>query len=238
MYKLAPSILAADFSELGSALNAVEKAGAHYIHYDVMDGHFVPNISFGVPVLSAIKRCTKLPFDVHLMIAEPKKYIESFAKAGADIITIHWEVMGKDEEMENLKACIQKIKEMDKKVGLAINPHTHLKPVMPFVELVDMVLIMSVEPGFGGQSLLPFTLSKAELLANYIQQNNLKVDVEMDGGIDLTNLKNVLNSGVNVVVAGTSVFGAADIGFGVQRFLETFTSHEIRTKSQKARSSK
>ncbi|MCL1988511.1 MAG: ribulose-phosphate 3-epimerase [Firmicutes bacterium] len=234
MYKLAPSILAADFANLAVAINAVDKAKAHYIHFDVMDGVFVPNISFGVPVLASIRRCTKMPFDVHLMISNPEKYIEPFAKAGADILSIHLETPQQAEDEEYLTRCITKIRELGKKPSIVMNPHTPLETVMPYLELVDMVLVMSVEPGFGGQSLLPFTLGKAERLASYISQNNLNVDIQMDGGIDMRNLRNVLNSGVNVVVAGTSVFGATDISFGVQRFLETFASFEIRNKKRRA----
>ena len=233
MYKLAPSILSADFTALGTVLAATEKAGAHYIHFDVMDGHFVPNISFGVPVLSSVRQCTKLIFDVHLMIENPEKYLEPFAKAGADIISVHFEAL---KEEERLNGCIQKIKNLNKKVGIVINPHTPLEPILPYVSQVDMVLIMSVEPGFGGQSLLPFTLGKAERLAKFIQLENLKTDIEMDGGIDMTNLRNVLNAGVNVVVAGTSVFGVADINFGIKRFIETFASFDIRNKRNSAKS--
>lgn len=226
MYKLAPSILAADFTALGASLNAVEKAGAHYIHFDVMDGRFVPNISFGVPVLKSIRKSTKLLFDVHLMVEEPDRYIESFANAGADIIGVHWEATGK----ENLDICIQKIRDLEKKASVVINPHTPLDPILPYVSQVDMVLIMSVEPGFGGQALLPFALGKAERLAKFIQQEGLETDIEMDGGIDMTNLRTVLSAGVNVVVAGSSVFGAADVNYGVKRFIETFASFQARNK--------
>lgn len=236
MYKLAPSILSADFSALGNAISAVEKAGAHYIHFDVMDGRFVPNISFGIPVLSSVRRGTKLALDVHLMVEYPEKHVDSFVRAGADIISVHWESFEKNEEARGLESCIRKIKEFEKKAGLVINPHTPLEPIFPFVEKVDMLLVMSVEPGFGGQSLLPFTLGKAERLANFVKQKELSVDIQMDGGIDMANLRTVLNAGVNVIVAGTSVFGAADISFGVQRFLETFASYEIRQRNkQRAR---
>ncbi|MCL2016040.1 MAG: ribulose-phosphate 3-epimerase [Defluviitaleaceae bacterium] len=234
MYKLAPSILAADFGHLGVAVNTVEKAKAHYIHFDVMDGVFVPNISFGVPVLASIRRYTKLPFDVHLMITNPEKYIEPFIKAGADILSIHLETPQLAEDSEYLTRCFQKIRNLGKKPSIVMNPHTPLESVLPYVELVDMVLLMSVEPGFGGQSLLPFTLDKADRLANYLVKNNLEVDIQMDGGIDMKNLRTVLSAGVNVVVAGTSVFGATDIAFGVQRFLETFASFEIRNKKRRS----
>ncbi|MCL2399313.1 MAG: ribulose-phosphate 3-epimerase [Defluviitaleaceae bacterium] len=230
MYKLAPSLLAADFASLGTTLNIVEKAGASYIHFDVMDGKFVPNISFGVPVLSSIKRVTKLPFDVHLMVEDPLKHVEPFAKAGADIISVHLEVKEKDED--GLANCIKKIRELEKKACVAINPHTPLDQLLPYVEQVDMVLIMSVEPGFGGQSLLPFTLGKAERLANFIQQKGLTTEIEMDGGIDMTNLRKVLDAGVNVIVAGSSVFGVTDLARGVSGFLDTFASYEVRKKKK------
>ncbi|MCL2420411.1 MAG: ribulose-phosphate 3-epimerase [Defluviitaleaceae bacterium] len=219
MYKLAPSILAADFSQLGDALRAVETAGAHYIHFDVMDGIFVPNISFGMPVLKSIRKCTSLAFDVHLMIVEPEKYIEPFAEAGADIISVHWEAAS------NADHCIKKIKSLGKRAGLVISPNTPVKDILPFVGQVDLVLIMSVEPGFGSQKLLPFTLNKAEYLANYIQQKGFKTEIEMDGGIDMSNVRSVLDSGVNIVVAGTSIFGG-DIAKNVQGFLDIFASCE------------
>lgn len=222
MCKLAPSILAADFSQLGIALKTIEDAGAHYVHFDVMDGRFVPNISFGMPVLSSIRHCTKLEFDVHLMIMEPEKYLEPFAKAGADLISVHWEAMGNSENQ--MLHCIHEIKRLGKRAGVVISPHTSLDSILPFVEQVDLVLIMSVEPGFGGQALMPFTLDKTERLANFVQQKGLKTEIEMDGGIDMTNLRSVLDAGVNVVVAGSSVFGAVDIAQGVKGFLETFAS--------------
>ena len=230
MYKLAPSILAADFAALGSAVAAIERAGVHYIHFDVMDGRFVPNISFGIPVLNSLKKVTKLQFDVHLMIAEPAKFIEAFAKAGAAIISIHWEAM--ENGLQDFEACYNIIKDNGKMAGIVLNPHTPLENILPVIPLVDMVLIMSVEPGFGGQSFLPFSLGKAERLANFIQQEGLNTDIQMDGGIDLTNLRTVLSSGVNVVVAGTSIFGAQDIGMAVQRYLETFASFEARKKNK------
>ena len=229
MFKLAPSILAADFAALGHSINIIEKTGAHYIHFDVMDGHFVPNISFGVPVLQAVRKCTSLICDVHLMISEPEKYIVPFAEAGADIINIHWEATGADK----LPGCIEKIREVKKKAAITINPHTKLDPILPFVEKVDMVLIMSVEPGFGGQGLLPFTLGKAERLAKFIQKEGLDTDIEMDGGIDLTNLHNVLNAGVNVVVAGSSIFAAADVEKATRSFLQGFASVIARRKKSR-----
>ena len=231
IYKLAPSILAADFTQLGAALKTVEEAGAHYIHFDVMDGRFVPNISFGPPVLNSIRSCTKLAFDVHLMIVEPEKYLEPFAKAGADLISVHWEAMSDGEK--GLTDCIQKIKTLGKRAGIVINPHTPLEPILPFVEQVDLVLIMAVEPGFGGQSLIPSTLGKAERLASFIYQKGLKTELEMDGGIDIDNVGLVLDAGANVIVAGTSVFGAPDIAQRVHGFLEVFTDHRISKDKDK-----
>jgi ribulose-phosphate 3-epimerase len=230
MYKLAPSILSADFAVLGSSLAAIQSAGAHYVHFDVMDGHFVPNISFGVPVLKSIRRCTNLVFDVHLMINNPENYLEPFALAGADLLCIHTEAMDED----NLNSCLAKIQSMGKKAAIAIKPHTPLDSILPYLEQVSMVLIMSVEPGFGGQSLLPFTLGKAERLANYIKSNNLNIDIEMDGGIDRSNLRSVLNAGVNVVVAGSSIFETGgDISTAVKGFLETFSSFEALKNKKK-----
>jgi len=223
-YKLAPSILAADFTQLGTALKTVEQAGAEYIHFDVMDGCFVPNISFGTPVLRSIRDCTGLAFDVHLMIVKPERYLEAFAKAGADLISVHWEAMQDGER--GLDNCVKTIKSLGKRVGVAVNPHTPLEPILPFVAQVDLVLIMSVEPGFGGQSLMPFTLGKAEQLADFIRKEGLKTEIEMDGGIDMSNIRSVLDAGVNVVVAGTSVFGASDIAQGVRGFLDVFSEYE------------
>ena len=225
MYKLAPSMLAADFTNLGAALGQIEKAGAYYVHFDVMDGSFVPNISFGIPVLSSIRHCTGLHFDAHLMIINPERHLEAFAKAGADLITVHLEAF---EQESDLLACLEKIQNLGKDVGLAISPNTSVERLIKYAEHINLALIMSVEPGFGGQGLLPFTLNKAEQLANFIAQNNLAVDIQMDGGIDHNNLSSVLDAGVNVVVAGSSVFGAADIGQSVGKFLETFESYEAR----------
>ena len=216
IYKLAPSMLAADFSNLGRDVGAVEAAGAHYLHIDVMDGMFVNNISFGLPVIECIRKVSGLVFDVHLMIAEPSRYIEAFAGAGADIINVHIEASS------NPAGDLKKIKSLGKVPALTIKPDTSAECAYDYLPYADMVLVMSVEPGFGGQAFLPHTLKKAEKLADHIANNNLKIDVEMDGGIGFNNIKDVLSAGVNVVVAGSSVFRSRDIGGGVRSFYRVF----------------
>jgi len=213
MYKLAPSLLAANFADLGTQLYEIEKAGAHYLHFDVMDGHFVPNISFGAPVLKSIRPCTKLFFDVHLMITEPERYVGDFAKSGADSITVHFEAFQNDKD---LLSCLNKIRDSGTKVGLATNPDTPVENLFKYLEYLDLALIMSVEPGFGGQKFIPNALKKAEALA----KQGANIDIQMDGGIDLNNLQSVLDAGVNVVVAGSSIFGSPDIGKSVRSFLK------------------
>ena len=219
--KLAPSILAADFARLGEEVKTLESAGAHYIHFDVMDGCFVPNISFGVPVLKSIRHHTVLNFDVHLMICEPQKYIEVFAKAGADIITVH------TEAVNDPLSCIRQIKSLGKKAGVAVNPGTVVDRLYPLAEEADMLLIMSVNPGFGGQQFILKSLEKAEGLASYIVNNKLGTDIEMDGGIGLNNLRDVLNAGVNVIVAGTSIIAKepAETKERVRAFLSEINSN-------------
>ncbi len=216
MIKLAPSLLAADFSDLKNNIKAIEDAGAHYLHLDVMDGHFVPNISFGAPVIKSIRQASKMVFDVHLMITNPLKYVEQFAKSGGDIINFHIEC--DDEPIE----VISKIKALGKKAAITVKPATNIEEIYKYLHLLDMVLIMSVEPGFGGAEFLPEMLNKSLKLADYKANNNLIFDIEMDGGIYLHNAKDVVNAGVNVVVAGTAVFGAQSIKQSVSDFYKIF----------------
>ncbi len=218
MIKLAPSILSADFANLERDIKEIENAGAHYLHVDVMDGMFVPNISLGIPVIKSIRKVTDMTFDVHLMIDKPERYLEQFADAGADIINIHIEATDKVTE------CLEKIKQLGKKPAVTIKPNTPVEDVLPYLHLVDMVLVMSVEPGFGGQSLIPHTLGKIEKISDYIHDNNLNVEIQIDGGVKLDNLENVLNAGANVIVAGSSVFdgknNAGNVGIFYSKFKE------------------
>ena len=198
--KISPSILSADFSQLGNEIKRLEEGGADMIHVDVMDGHFVPNLTMGPPIIKALKKCTKLPFDVHLMISPVHKYIQDYASAGADIITIH------PEATENLKDSIHCIKNLNKKVGVSLNPETKIDLITDLLNEVDLVLIMSVNPGFGGQKFMPEVLDKIKELKKIKDQKNLKFDIEIDGGINFDNNKLAIKAGANILVSGTTIF--------------------------------
>ena len=198
--QISPSILSADFSQLGKEIKKLEEGGADLIHVDVMDGHFVPNLTIGPPVIKALRNYTKLPFDVHLMIAPVHKYIKNFADAGSDIITIH------PEATENLNESITLIKELSKKVGVSLNPNTEISMIESELKNIDLVLIMSVFPGFGGQKFIPETIKKIKNLKEIRDKNNYNFDIEVDGGINFSNSKDVINAGANILVSGTTIF--------------------------------
>ena len=198
--QISPSILSADFSQLGEEIKKLEEGGADLIHVDVMDGHFVPNLTIGPPVIKALRNYTKLPFDVHLMISPVHKYIKNFAEAGSDIITIH------PEATENLNQSITLIKELNKKVGVSLNPNTEIKVIETELKNIDLVLVMSVFPGFGGQKFIPKTIKKIKELKEIKEKNSYKFDIEVDGGINFTNSKDVINAGANILVSGTTIF--------------------------------
>ena len=202
--QISPSILSADFSQLGSEIRKLEKGGADLIHVDVMDGHFVPNLTIGPPVIKNLRKYTKLPFDVHLMISPVHEYIENYANAGADIITIH------PEATENLKESISLIKKFGKKVGVSLNPKTEIKTLIDEIDNIDLVLVMSVNPGFGGQKFMPEVLDKIKELKKIKDKNQYHFDIEVDGGINFSNSKIVLEAGADILVSGTTVFKEND----------------------------
>lgn len=211
MIKIAPSILAANFAKLGEEVAEVEKAGADWIHIDVMDGHFVPNISFGAVVMDAIRPLTKLPFDVHLMIENADRYIEDFAKAGADYITVHVEAS------PHLHRTIQLIRSFGVKPGVVLNPHTPVESILPILEDIDLVLFMTVNPGFGGQKFIHSVLPKVEQLAAIIKERGLDIDIEIDGGINEETIIACAKAGANVFVAGSAIYGKEDRTAALQR---------------------
>lgn len=213
IYRLSPSILAADVCRLGDELVSVSEAGADYIHIDIMDGMFVQNISFGVPVVAGLRKCVDTFFDVHLMVQEPIRYVRRFAEAGADGITVHVEAC------EDLKSTLEEIKNCGKKAAVSIKPQTDIESILPFLPDVYMVLVMTVEPGYGGQKIRRDTFEKITRLRKYINENDLEVDIEVDGGVDLGNLEEVLDTGANVIVAGTKIF-RGDVRENVRKFRE------------------
>ena len=198
--QISPSILSADFSQLGNEIKKLEEGGADLIHVDVMDGHFVPNLTIGPPVIENLRKYTKLPFDVHLMISPVHNYIESYARAGADIITIH------PEATENLKETIILIKKFSKKVGVSLNPKTEINTLIDEIENIDLVLVMSVNPGFGGQKFMPEVLDKIKELKKIKDERQLKFNIEVDGGINFNNSKIILKAGADILVSGTTIF--------------------------------
>jgi ribulose-phosphate 3-epimerase len=203
-YYIAPSLLSADFGRLAEEVRAVEAAGADMLHVDVMDGRFVPNITIGPLVVSAIRKVSTAPLDVHLMIVEPERYIEEFAKAGADVITVH------AEATPHLQRAVARIRELGKKAGVSLNPSTSLSAIEWVLTDVDLVLIMSVNPGFGGQAFLPSSLGKIELLRTQLTRAGLHVDIQVDGGIKADNVGEVVAAGANVIVSGSGIFGTPD----------------------------
>ena len=198
--QISPSILSADFSQLGNEIKRLEVCGADLIHVDVMDGHFVPNLTIGPPVIKALRKYTKLPFDVHLMINPVHKYIKEYAKAGSDIITIH------PESTENLKSSIKEIKDLNKKAGVSLNPDTPIETILNDLNDIDLILVMSVFPGFGGQKFIPEVLKKIDELSKLRTKNNFNYKIEVDGGIDFSNSKKAIEAGADILVSGTTIF--------------------------------
>ena len=201
--KISPSILSADFSILGDEIKSLERAGADLIHIDVMDGHFVPNITMGPPIIKMVRKCTKLPFDVHLMISPVEKYIKAFADAGSDIITIH------PEATDNLKRAVGTIKSLGKKAGVSLNPKTPISALMDVINDIDLILIMSVNPGFAGQSFMGEVLPKVTELRKLINDKKLKSDIEIDGGINFETAPLAVKAGANILVSGTTIFSGS-----------------------------
>lgn len=222
MLKLAPSLLSADFANLKEEIESVEKAGAQYLHLDIMDGVFVPNITFGAPLVKSIRKVSNMIFDVHLMITDPAFYIDDFCKAGADIINFH------AEACFDINCTLEKIKEKNVKAGITLRPHTNISLIEKYLKDVDLVLIMSVEPGFGGQKLIPETLKKIKELAKIKKENNYNFEIEIDGGVNINNVKEVIDAGAEVIVAGSAVFGSGNNFNKAKGFLDIFKEYDIK----------
>lgn len=218
-YVIAPSILSADFTQLGKEMKLTEENGAAYLHFDVMDGMFVPNISFGIPVMKSIRKATGQIMDAHLMVQDPIRYVEAFKNAGADLITVHLEAC------PDVRKTLIKIKDLGVKAGLSICPDTPVEAVREYLEFVDMILVMSVYPGAGGQKFIPESLDRISEIRRMVEESDREIDIQVDGGVNLSNIREILEAGANIFVAGSAVFGG-DIAENTRKFMEIFREYE------------